>query len=87
MKNYNLFTNWLEIELTDKTLAETLRLLNEACGTSYKHNWPSKMAAADYTLERLPKEVRKYMMNKVLPVLTKQGYTKKELKDIVDGLT
>jgi len=86
MKN-NLYQNWLDIELRDKTLAETLRAVNAECGTAYKSNWPSKMEAAGYALERLPKPVRQYMMRKVLPELTKLEYSKKELKKMVDGLT
>ncbi len=83
----NLFLNWLEISLRDKTLAETLREINAACGTSYKSNWPAKMAAASYTLERLPRDVRQYMMMIVVPELIDKNISEKALKRLVDGLT
>ena len=41
--------------------------LTAACGTKYKHNWPSVMASRGYTLDRMPTNVRQYMMRKVLP--------------------
>ena len=63
----NLFLNWLEIELKTKTLKETLDEINKECGTRYKHNWPSMMKERGYTLERLPTNVRQYMMLQVLP--------------------
>lgn len=62
-----LFQRWLEIELaTGRSLASILDDLNAACGTKYKHNWPSVMAERSFSLERCPTEVRRYMMREVL---------------------
>lgn len=83
----NLFSNWLEIELRDKSLSDVLNEINEACGTAYKHNWPAKMAAAGYTLERLPRSVRQYMMMQVVPELVDKNISEEALKRLVDGLT
>ena len=87
MNKNNLFLNWLSIELEDKTLAETLRLINAELGTTYQSNWPSKMKKTGYKIESIPKPVRQYMMRIVLPRLIDKGYTKKQLEKLVDGLT
>lgn len=63
-----LFQRWLEIErATGRPMSDILDDLNDACGTKYKHNWPSVMASRGFTLERMPTNVRQYMMAKVLP--------------------
>lgn len=67
--NKGLYQRWLEIEeASGKPLKRILDEINAACGTSYKHNWPSKMAESGYSMERTPKAVRRYMMRRVLPV-------------------
>ncbi len=87
----NLFLNWLEVELQTRTLQETLEEINKACGTKYKHNWPSVMKDRGYTLERLPTNVRQYMMEKVLPEVLSDNLTeelpKKDLKEVIKALT
>ncbi|WP_158906805.1 hypothetical protein [Burkholderia sp. L27(2015)] len=63
-----LFQRWLEIEAAaGKPLKDTLEEINAACGTAYRHNWPSKMAEGGYSMERTPTAVRRYMMRRVLP--------------------
>jgi hypothetical protein len=63
-----LFERWLEIEkASGKSVTEILDGVNKACGSKYKHNWPSVMASRQYSLDRLPTNVRRYMMEKVLP--------------------
>lgn len=63
-----LFLTWLDIEkAAGKSMGQVLTEINEACGTAYKHNWPSKMADSGFALERVPVEVRRYMLRKVLP--------------------
>lgn len=55
-------------------MGQILADINAACGTAYRHNWPTKMADSDYSLERVPVEVRRYMLRKVLPAeLTARG--------------
>lgn len=67
-KTVGLFERWLEIERgAGRPMTAILDDLNGACGTKYKHNWPSVMAERDYSLDRLPTNVRRYMMRKVLP--------------------
>lgn len=83
----NLFQNWLAIELRDKTLAETIRQLNVACGTAYQSNMPSKFEKAGYSLERIPTCVRQYMMRKVLPEVLDRELSEKELTKLVERLT
>lgn len=70
-----LFTKFIEIELAaGKPLKQTLDEINAACGTAYRHNWPSKMAEAGYAMERTPVAVRRFMMRQVLPAeLSKRG--------------
>ena len=64
-----LFAHWLEIErATGRALTAILADLNAVCGTKYRHNWPSVMAERGYSLDRCPTSVRRYMMQKVLPV-------------------
>ncbi|MDH0341986.1 hypothetical protein [Chromobacterium haemolyticum] len=63
-----LFQSWLEIEkAAGKSMGQILTEVNSACGTAYRHNWPTKMAESGYSLERVPLEVRRYMLRKVLP--------------------
>lgn len=87
----NLFVNWLEVELKTKSLKEVLESVNSACGTKYKHNWPTVMKERGYTLERLPTNVRQYMMECILPELLNEKLVsdlpKKELKKLVRSLT
>lgn len=67
--NKGLFQRWLEIEkATGRTVEAILADLNTACGTKYRYTWPNVMAARQYSLERCPTEVRRYMMAKVLPL-------------------
>jgi hypothetical protein len=67
-----LYEQWLEQELaTGRTLKDILAEINTACGTHYKHNWPSIMAARKYSMERAPSLVRQYMARKVLPNILK----------------
>jgi len=64
-----LFERWLEIERSNgRSLTAILADLNAACGTKYRHNWPSVMAERGYSLDRMPTAVRRYLMQKVLPV-------------------
>lgn len=64
-----LFERWLEIERgTGRPMTAILDDLNAACDTKYKHNWPSIMAMREYSLDRLPTCVRRYMMQVVVPV-------------------
>ncbi|WP_425952977.1 hypothetical protein [Ralstonia pseudosolanacearum] len=67
----------MEIEAAaGKTLKQSLDEINAACGTTYRHNWPSKMANSDFALERIPTAVRRYMMRRVLPAeLSARGVT------------
>ena len=67
-KLVGLFERWLEIErATGRPMTAILDDVNAACGSKYKHNWPSVMAKRGYSLDRLPTDVRRYMMRKVLP--------------------
>ena len=62
-----LFESWLEIErATGRPMTQILVELNEACGTRYRHNWPSTMRARGFSMDRCPTEVRRYMMRVVL---------------------
>ncbi len=72
-----LFQSWLEIEkASGKTMTQILSDINGACGTAYRHNWPSKMADNGYSLERVSVAVRRYMLRKVLPAkLSARGVT------------
>lgn len=86
-----LFERWLEAErATGRSVSEILADLNNVCGTKYKHNWPSVMAARNYSLDRVPTAVRQYMMMRVLPgELEGRGLKMKatEIFDLVVGLT
>ncbi|MEX3917934.1 hypothetical protein AB4Y43_17080 [Paraburkholderia sp. BR10872] len=86
-----LFQRWLEIEAAaGKPLKQTLDEINAACGTAYRHNWPTKMADSAYSLERIPVEVRRYMMRRVLPAeLSARGVTfsAEVLETLVSALT
>lgn len=86
-----LFERWLDIErASERPFSEVLSDLNRVCGTKYKHNWPSVMAARGYSLDRLPTEVRQYMMLRVLPgELRTHGLTLRpmEIFDLVVNLT
>ncbi|MBR8043489.1 hypothetical protein KDW40_19155 [Burkholderia cenocepacia] len=81
-----LFQRWLDIEAAaGKPLKQTLDEINAACGTAYRHNWPSKMAESGYSLERIPAAVRRYMMRRVLPAeLTARGVSFSP--DVVEAL-
>jgi hypothetical protein len=63
-----LFERWLEIErATGRPMTSILADINAACGTTYRHNWPSLMAKRGYSLDRCPTNVRRYMMSRVMP--------------------
>lgn len=87
-----LFERWLEIErATGRPLSAILTDLNDACDTKYKHNWPSVMAERGYSLDRLPTNVRRYMMRKVLPAEMKaldgKALTAKKIDALIVNLT
>lgn len=86
-----LFERWLALEMKNgNTLKQVLDEINGACSTAYRHNWPAKVAARGYSLERMPDCVRRYMMRRVLPdVLAKrcQSVTKKDIEALIDCLT
>lgn len=68
-----LFERWLEIErATGRPMTSILADINAACGTAYRHNWPSLMAKRGYSLDRCPTNVRRYMMRVVLPTEIEQ---------------
>jgi hypothetical protein len=68
-----LFERWLEIErATGRPMVSILADINAACGTSYRHNWPSLMAKRGYSMDRCPTNVRRYMMGVVLPTEIEQ---------------
>lgn len=81
-----LFENWLHIEKQTKTQKAAINELNQICGTKYTESWPSKMEGRGYTLERIPTEVRRYMMSVVLPELL-PGKTDSEYKKLINALT
>lgn len=87
----SLFEQWIEIERgTGRPMTVILGDLNAACGSKYKHNWPSVMASRGCSLDRCPTAVRRYMMKKVLPVeLEKLGIevSAKKLEAIILRLT
>lgn len=86
-----LFLTWLEVEKSaGKAMTQILSEINDACGTAYRHNWPSKMADSGFNLERVPSNVRRYMMRKVLPaVLLARGISldADALEELVKRLT
>ena len=68
-----LFERWLELErATGRSMTSILADINAACGTSYRHNWPSLMAKREYSLDRCPTNVRRYMMSVVIPAEIEQ---------------
>lgn len=86
-----LFERWLLLErATGRSMADILSELNAAAQTRYEHNWPSVMAKRNYQLERIPSEVRRYMMRKVLEAELKSlgiDLTKGKLDKLVVYLT
>ncbi|WP_417699957.1 hypothetical protein [Pseudoalteromonas lipolytica] len=84
--NSGLFLNWLNIEKRTKSQKTAITELNENCGTKYTESWPSKMEGRGYTLERIPTEVRRYMMTIVLPELL-PGKSENEYKKLIIALT
>ena len=85
-KDANLFLQWLEVEKRDKSQKLAIEDLNKNCGTKYTESWPSKLEGRGYSLERIPTNVRRYMMAIVLPNLL-PGKTDKEYKQIILSLT
>lgn len=87
----SLFERWLEIErATGRPMLAILDDMNTACGTMYRHNWPSVMASRGYSLDRCPTAVRRYMMKKVLPVeFEKIGVVmpQKQIDGLINRLT
>lgn len=81
-----LFLYWLEIEKKTKTQKAAIEELNNCCGTKYTESWPSKMEGRGYTLERIPTNVRRYMMKVVLPELL-PGKAESEYKKLINALT
>lgn len=62
-----LFELWHDLEIASgRKFGDVLNELNKACGTAYKHNWPSQQRARGYELSRCPVLVRQYMMRVVL---------------------
>ena len=83
-----LFESWLAIErATDRPMTAILGDLNNACGTKYKHGWPSGMALRGYSLNRLPTNVRRYMMRKVLPEILGQVVPNEKIDELIVILT
>lgn len=64
--NEGLFINWLKLATSNKKQKLAIAELNSACGTKYKENWPTKMKERGYSIERIPTNVRRYMMDVVL---------------------
>lgn len=87
----SLFERWLEIErATGRPMTAILGDLNAACGSLYRHNWPSVMAERNYSLDRCPTLVRRYMLKKVLPAeLKKLGIemSQKKIDSLIIRLT
>lgn len=62
-----LFASWLEVEGGNRAATEILQDLNNSCGTKYQHGWLSRMRSDPARKgERIPREVRAYMMTSVL---------------------
>jgi len=81
MKAKNLVQAWLEVELSDKILAEALEDLNEHLGSAHSHSrvreWEENRNNRG---ERLPREVRLYMAKIVArDVLKAAGLDPKKL--------
>ncbi len=81
-----LFEKWLEIEKKRYTQSDAIKKLNKACGTHYTNSFPSKMKGRNYSLERIPTEVRRYMMSIVLPELL-PNKTEKEYEQLIINLS
>lgn len=86
-----LFERWLEIErATGRSMTDILADINEICSTKYRHNWPSVMATRAYSLDRCPSNVRRYMMQVVMPVeLASLGVnaSAEQIDDLISRLT
>ena len=79
----SLFERWLEIErATGRPMTEILTDINAACGTKYKHNWPSVTQSHGYSMERTPNAVRRYMLARVLPVVIEEGVSRGKIVDL-----
>jgi hypothetical protein len=81
MKAKNLVQAWLEVELSDKILAEALEDLNDHLGSSHSHSrireWEENRNNRG---ERLPRDVRVYMAKIVArDVLKAAGLDPKKL--------
>ena len=80
-----LFENWLEIEKQSGSQVDAINRLNAACGTKYKKEWPQVMKKRGYSMERVPTEVRRYMMRLVIPTLI--DVRDDELDSLIKNLT
>jgi hypothetical protein len=83
MKAKNLVQAWLEVELSNKILAEALEDLNEHLGSAHTHSrireWEENRNNRG---ERLPREVRVYMAKIVArDVLRAAGFDPKKLSN------
>lgn len=79
----SLFERWLEIErATGRPMTEILADINAACGTKYKHNWPSDMQSRGFGMERTPSAVRRYMLEKVLPEVVDEYVSRGKIVDM-----
>ncbi|KXJ50354.1 hypothetical protein [Pseudoalteromonas sp. APC 3250] len=85
MEKNGLFLRWLEIEKKRDSQIAGINRLNEACGTSYSKTWPGVMKTREYNMERIPLEVRRYMMRQVLPTLI--DVQKKDIEKLIVSLT
>ena len=81
-----LFEQWLHVATKEKKQKVAIAELNACCGTRYTESWPSKMESRNYSLERIPTNVRRYMMEAVLPELV-PNKTDSEYKKIITSLT
>lgn len=81
-----LFESWLILERAKGTQKSAITRLNTACGTQYRENWPSKMRANAFSLERTPIAVRRYMMQIVIADLFPDK-SKKEQEKLIYSLT
>lgn len=81
-----LFLKWLSIVKKNSNQKVAIEELNYSCGTKYTESWPSKMKGRNYSLERVPTNVRRYMMRVVLPELI-PGKSDSEYNNIIKSLT
>lgn len=81
-----LFEQWLLIATRNKKQKVAISELNVYCGTKYTESWPSKMEGRNYSVERIPTSVRRYMMSVVLPELV-PNKTDSEYKKMITSLT